>query len=126
MSDAAILARLYGEIPKVRGCRPECSDCCGPVPMTAPEARAVPHVVRPAPRGDGNFLTPTLPCRSCAYSTPQGCAIYESRPLMCRLFGAVADEPMLECPHGAKAKRPLSRDAGRALVARYLAETGAL
>lgn len=114
MSD---LDALYARIPAVTGCKTGCSDCCGPVPMRADEARRVAHPMQPERFGP-LLLTPTN-CMTCAYSSDAGCAIYASRPLMCRLFGAVADEPRLQCPHGAQAKRPLSADAARRLVAEY-------
>ena len=33
--------------------------------------------------------------------------IYENRPLVCRLFGA-SEQPIMRCPHGAKADNPLT------------------
>ena len=113
------LDKLYARIPAVRGCRTDCNDCCGPVPMRDDEAALVQHVLRPIQTRPGEHMTPTrASCTTCAYHTAQGCSIYEARPLMCRLFGAV-DDPLLTCPHGAKAKRPLSAQQAADLVAKY-------
>ena len=112
------LDRLYRAIPKVEGCRTGCADCCGPVPLSKLEARKVRHAGEPE-RLMNMVVTPTDACLSCAYSTPEGCSVYEDRPFMCRLFGAVEGEPRLTCPHGAKARKPLSKSAAADLSARY-------
>lgn len=36
---------------------------------------------------------------TCPYAVNGRCEIYEQRPLICRLFGAV-DAPLMTCPHG--------------------------
>lgn len=46
------------------------------------------------------------------------CTVYDARPLMCRMFGAVKAE-RLTCPFGAKAARPMTDAQGHALVRRY-------
>lgn len=105
------LKSLYARIPKVEGCRTNCSDCCGVVPMIAEEADAVPVMIAARPGGtEGHRYTPFNHCGTCEYASPAGCMIYEHRPFMCRLFAAVADEPRLTCPHGAKADNPLTPD----------------
>ena len=113
------LHALYKRIPKVLGCRTGCSDCCGPVPMNAQEARVK---ADPPPREFmGHTFTPLKPdCGTCAYATPEGCAIYEDRPFMCRLFATTVEEPLLTCPHGAKPVHPLSAKQVAALTAAYM------
>jgi Fe-S-cluster containining protein len=114
------LDSLYARIPPVKGCIKGCADCCGPVPMRPEEQRRIPSVMRPAKVGE-EYVTPTKHgCMTCAYATADGCSIYSTRPLMCRLFGAV-DQPMMTCPHGARAKRPLTSDQSDALLREYQA-----
>lgn len=116
------LESLYARIPKVEGCRTNCSDCCGVVPMTGEEADAIPVMIAARPGGTGEMrFTPFNHCGTCEYATPSGCAIYGHRPFICRLFGAVADEPRLTCPHGAKAANPLTPEEARALTDEYVA-----
>ncbi len=38
---------------------------------------------------------------NCTFLGPNGCTVYDERPLICRLYGTV---PSLPCPHG---QRPL-------------------
>lgn len=87
-------------------CVPGCSDCCGPVPFSKWEWSQV-------------RTKKTATCLDCPYATPAGCEIYEDRPILCRLFGAVADEPLLACPHGRGPARPLTADEGRRIATEY-------
>ncbi len=94
---------LYAQIPTF-ACKPGCSDCCGPVPFSAWEVSQMPEPKR--------FSTG----QGCPHSTPQGCAIYEQRPLMCRLYGTV---PEMRCPHGCAPDKPLSSAEGRKILKKY-------
>lgn len=98
------IRRLRTLIPTFT-CVQGCSDCCGPIPFSRWEWDRV---------TDKRKAT----CLDCPYSTPHGCAIYEERPMMCRLFGAV-DDPMLRCPHGCAPEKPLSADEGRRIANEY-------
>lgn len=66
----------------------------------------------------------------CPYALPSGCACYEQRPVICRLYGnagvignflKILNNPQsktvknisLACPKGVKPKSPLSRDDAR-------------
>jgi Fe-S-cluster containining protein len=51
-----------------------------------------------------------------------GCEIYEVRPLICRLFGAV-DRLALNCHHGVKAENPLTSLESSELVKLHCALT---
>ena len=97
----------YSKIPAVAGCRPGCTDCCGPVPFAPAEVMA-------AVEASGRWPFVDADC-NCGYSLKGKCDIYEVRPLICRLFGAV-DDPGLACPHGARAARPLSAEEGGAMT----------
>lgn len=121
------LDAIYAAIPPVAGCRRGCSDCCQAVPMGRIEAERVRHVIRPLdghralPRDAQASMSSTpAGCNGCAYAGPAGCAIYQDRPFVCRLFAAVEGNPDLACPHGARAERPLSRAEADALGMRYM------
>lgn len=104
------LQSLYARIPAVVGCKTDCGGCCGPVPMIDQELAAIKHMIRPHEAGTlyEYAITPTKPdCLTCSYSTTKGCAIYNDRPLLCRLFGA-SETPRMKCPYGAAAKKPLT------------------
>jgi hypothetical protein len=94
---------LYKRIPAFR-CKPGCSACCGPVPFSRTERGRIPD-------------KRTAVGIDCPYSGPRGCAIYEKRPFMCRLFGAAASLP---CPFGCRPDRMLSAEEADDLTRRYV------
>jgi Fe-S-cluster containining protein len=107
------LDRLYREIPTF-DCIPGCTDCCGPVPATRTEAAKAPLLADAIQRAQKSG------CFDCAYEKATGgCAVYDNRPFMCRLFGATSD-PRLECPHGKGPRHPISAAKARALTDAYL------
>ena len=123
------LEAIYARIPPVVGCRKGCSDCCAPVPLGQIEAARVRHPMPPE-RGHPSLpdiaqsvmaSTPSSFCGGCAYSTPNGCAIYDQRPFICRLFGTVDGEPKLTCRHGAHAEVPLTKKQSDTLAMEYIA-----
>jgi Fe-S-cluster containining protein len=80
-------------IPPMR-CDTGCGECCGVVPATETEFRAVErfiaeHGIHPAAHTDG----------TCPFYQGGGCKIYPVRPLVCRLFGHSVD-PLMTCPRG--------------------------
>ncbi len=103
-NEGRAIRRLRTLIPTFE-CVPGCRDCCGPIPFSRWEWGQV---------ADKRKAT----CIECPYSTEQGCAIYEQRPIICRLFGTV-DDPMLKCPHGRGPKKPLSAEEGRRIAMEY-------
>jgi Fe-S-cluster containining protein len=75
-------------------CDAGCGECCGIVPATETEFRAVERFIadrdiEPAAHTDG----------TCPFYQNEGCAIYPVRPLLCRLYGHSVD-PMMTCPRG--------------------------
>lgn len=104
-------------IPKV-GCIPGCHDCCGRVPFTDAE-RARVEADRPdiewLPRRTGRWLPHDgKQVRHCAFLGPDGCTIYEKRPMICRLYGAAEGH---ECMHECGPLKKLSRERARQLMA---------
>jgi Fe-S-cluster containining protein len=112
----AALDAIYAALPPV-ACRGLCGDACGPVPLLAVEAvrmrradprRRAPAVVDVEPGQTGHYR--------CVYLTSRGrCAVYDVRPFICRLWGAVK---RLSCPHGCAPDPWLSDHAAAALFGR--------
>jgi Fe-S-cluster containining protein len=75
-------------------CDTGCGECCGVVPATETEFRAIQRFIadngiEPAAHTDG----------TCPFYQNAGCAIYPVRPLLCRLYGHSADA-LMTCPRG--------------------------
>jgi len=100
---------LYARIPATTSCKAGCNACCGPVPVSPVEARAL---------GISGTMTPTKPNTTTCAFYENGCTVYDDRPFMCRLFGA-ANDAMLTCPHGVRALMPLSKADASRLTGEY-------
>lgn len=105
MSIKSAILGLYRKIPNFE-CITGCADCCGPVPFAKWEWGRIKDQRVSA---DG---------RTCPYSSENGCQIYEMRPLMCRMFGAV-NTPLLTCPKGCGPKKKLSDRKAAKIVYKY-------
>ena len=105
-------------VPKFE-CKPGCHDCCGIVPFSASEMAAA-QKIRPLEQWEAFQKGSWVPRAAlegfrCPFISGGGCAIYEVRPMVCRLFGAV-DDKLLTCPHGCGPAKKLTAAQGRALV----------
>jgi uncharacterized protein len=96
------LQYLYRQIPAFK-CPKKCRDCCGPIFFTGLEWFLV---------DNKKMARDNL----CPYALKTGCEIYERRPMICRLFGAV-DEPRLTCSFGCGPAFRLSEAHGLWLLA---------
>jgi Fe-S-cluster containining protein len=92
----AQLAELYARIPAVPDCDGRCWTSCGPVDMSDRERQRI--------RAAGTRITPYQQAVAnverfwCdALTGEKRCAVYELRPLVCRLWGAVEGMP---CVYG--------------------------
>ena len=56
---------------------------------------------------------------NCVHLGPNGCTVYEERPLICRLFGTT---PRLPCPRGRGPEEPIDPGAEQ-LIHHYIATT---
>ncbi|MFZ3152793.1 YkgJ family cysteine cluster protein [Pseudomonas sp.] len=81
--------QLRLQIPSF-ACVPGCHDCCGPVTASSEEMSRLP--VKSAAEHAA-----ALAEYNCVHLGPQGCTVYDQRPLICRLFGTT---PSLPCPRG--------------------------
>jgi hypothetical protein len=78
-------------------CVPGCHDCCGPVTASSEELARLP--VKSDAEHDA-----ALAEFNCVHLGPQGCQVYDQRPLICRLFGTT---PSLPCPRGQGPEQPI-------------------
>lgn len=96
-------------IPKF-DCKAGCDDCCGIVPFSLSEMIAASErhpLVAWEPFANGTYVsTSAASTLKCPFSE-NGCKIYDIRPTICRLFGAV-DHPRMTCPHECGPKKKLS------------------
>lgn len=94
--------RVWADLPDPSTyCRGLCSDSCGRIGFTELEEKMAGGPIR--------FVEET---GDCAHLVDGRCAIYEVRPTICRLYGAVEG---FECGHGCI---PPMRTGGRAVLAR--------
>lgn len=105
-SDANLRA-VYRQLPTLE-CKGLCLEFCGPVP-TSPAERSRVH------KAAGRKVI-TDADAVCPYLSDKGrCTVYAIRPLMCRIWGMAEG---MECSHGCKPNRPLSRDEALELAAK--------
>jgi len=82
---------LRQQIPSFE-CVPGCHDCCGPVTTSSEEMARLPRKTAAEQEAALNEL-------NCVHLGPNGCTVYDERPLICRLFGTT---PTLPCPNGRR------------------------
>lgn len=100
---------VWAQVPSP-GCKGLCTGACGPIGMGDAEAAILDQ------KGIGvDFDPETLVCNQLKFGR---CQIYDDRPLVCRLYGAIPD-PHMRCPYGCEPT--LSAARGRALMLSMLA-----
>lgn len=111
------LRELYVQVPAMLDCRGRCHDSCrSPLDVSFHEAAR-------ARRVSGIRLVPGDGCRGCSLLTDENrCAVYDDRPMMCRLFGTARG---LECAHGCRPVRWLSESQATWLFLRAMEIGGA-
>lgn len=113
------LERIYRAVPAV-ACKGLCAESCGPIDMSAEERRRIDaRGVRILPLEE---LIPVVLAGGdighCPALVDDRCSVYEDRPLICRLWGAVESMP---CPHGCEVTPGLLVDTGaQALIQRSI------
>lgn len=110
-NDRKIIARLREQIPTFK-CTPGCHDCCGPVTTSSEEMSRLPV----KSEADHEAALSEL---NCVHLGPNGCEVYEERPLICRLFGTT---PNLACPNSCRPKQMIEPDVERQ-IHHYIANT---
>ncbi len=96
--EIAELEALYAQVPQVN-CRGLCQGACGPIGMGDAEYARLQGDVMPAiARADRVGLS--FKQASCPALTMLGrCSVYELRPMVCRIWGAVKS---MRCSHGCR------------------------
>ena len=107
---AARLEALYAEIPRI-DCQGLCWDSCGPIMMTRAEHRRI-ETSAGVDIPDGRS---TAPATCVALTMLRRCAVYELRPMICRVWGVVETMP---CNHGCRPDRYLTDAECYELLAR--------
>jgi len=102
-------------------CEKGCHGCCGLVPFNTKERDRV-AAIRPMeqwePFVDGSWVpTAALNTMTCPFLSNGCCGIYDLRPMVCQLFGAV-DHPMMTCPKGCGPAKKLTERQSREMIAR--------
>lgn len=113
------LERIYRAVPAV-SCQGLCAAACGPVDMSTAEREriAARGVMIPPPQKALEAILAGERTADCPALLNGRCSVYEDRPLICRLWGAVQSMP---CPHGCLVTPGLLMDAGaHTLIARSL------
>lgn len=98
------LTELYARIPAI-ACKGLCHGSCGPVPATRKE---VEQIERASVHPWG-----TVAGGTCSMLSAGRCTVYESRPLLCRLWGVVESMP---CLWGCVPERMMSDVESRFLI----------
>lgn len=114
----AELAALYDQIPQIPDCDGRCWTSCGPIGLADRERQRIRQAgVRITPYEVAMQNVDRFWCD--ALTGDRRCAVYELRPMVCRLWGAVEG---MQCPHGCvpEGGRWLSDDDGLRLVAESL------
>jgi hypothetical protein len=111
---------LYKQIPASDiPCVEGCSECCGPVAATAEELKQAPKLA-----DYRNLVAEHIHlsgCANCPYvvATGGGCAVYDNRPFLCRLYGTT-ELSGLVCPHGPRSTQVLTTEQTFKLLNKYM------
>lgn len=92
----AQLAELYARIPRIPDCDGRCWTSCGPIDMSDRERQRIRAAgVRISPYQEAMASPERFWCE--ALTADKRCAVYELRPVVCRIWGAVEG---MQCPYG--------------------------
>jgi len=106
-----IVDLLRQRIPSFE-CKPGCHDCCGPVTTSSEEMARLPFKTNAQHEA-------ALKEWNCVYLGPNGCEVYEERPLICRVFGTT---PRMPCPEHRRPAEMIDTKT-EAQIHHYIANT---
>jgi Fe-S-cluster containining protein len=90
----AALQRIYDRIPTLPDCTGACWRSCGPIEMSQRERQRISQAgYRITPLAEATAKADTYWCE--ALTADRRCAVYDLRPVICRLWGAVEGMPCL-------------------------------
>ncbi|WP_274683961.1 YkgJ family cysteine cluster protein [Vibrio aestuarianus] len=110
-NNSEIIEYLRERIP-VFECVQGCHDCCRPVTTSSTEMSRLPV------KSDAEHEA-ALDEYNCVHLGPNGCEVYEERPLICRLFGTT---PRMPCPNNCRPVEMVDLKVER-LVHKYIRTT---
>lgn len=111
------LQAIYDQVPNIK-CKGSCTDECTFIPVTRVELLAVERTAL----GPVRTLEDARPGvevlgidanNKCQLLVGGRCSVYESRPLICRLYGVASGMP---CEHGCKPDAVLSKEVSAVLL----------
>lgn len=103
------LRYLYSQVPSVN-CKGLCSGCCGPIDASLRERAFFERETgKPFPDASEVLRSKDMQCPMLKDSR---CSVYENRPMLCRLWGAVPEMP---CPFGCEPTLT-SEEGGRLML----------
>jgi Fe-S-cluster containining protein len=103
----AELQKLYDQIPAIPACDGRCWTSCGPIGMSDREGQRLRQAgYRITPYQQAVQRVETYYCE--ALTEDKRCAVYEMRPIVCRLWGAVEGLP---CVYGCRPEGGYLSDA---------------
>ena len=91
---------IWEQVPDPH-CKGLCTNACTVIPMTMIEARRLRRAGHPLPH-HADVLVKMVASgerQDCPALVDGQCTVYEMRPLICRLYGAVED---MQCEHGCR------------------------
>lgn len=94
----AALDDLYKLVP-VLECRGKCQEACGPIDMSTAEHRRIVNLGIIIPRATQAKRVSDLAMTCPALTMLGTCRVYNVRPMICRLWGAIQS---MACPHGCR------------------------
>lgn len=100
------------QLPAMR-CDRGCGECCGPVMCTAEEYQAITAAI------ERRGIVPIRQGTTCPLWIGGECAVYEARPLICRLFGHAQG---MTCSRGYNVN--ISASADRRIMQAYSRSMG--
>ena len=104
--DTTSMQSLYALVPSIE-CKGFCHVQCTLAPSNDAEDEAMREIAGEGRHSKANPL-------QCRYLTRgKRCKVYAARPLLCRLYGVAEG---LDCPHGCKAERILTRQEASTLL----------
>lgn len=90
------LQKLYDQIPAIPDCNGQCWMSCGPIDMSDRERQRIRQAgYKITPMDQARDQADTYWCE--ALTGDKRCAVYELRPLICRMWGVMES---LRCPYG--------------------------
>lgn len=108
-----LLDALYAQVPGI-DCRGLCWGSCGPIEMSSAERRRIAAAGYDIPPATPEMLAGDRPIYCPALGAGRRCAVYDIRPMICRLWGVSVDMP---CMHGCRPGRYLTREESMGLLA---------